>query len=55
MSSLKYYVFCTALVSLAAINGAFAQISTINSATYTPRQFNDIPAATLTVVSNYPT
>jgi hypothetical protein len=37
------------------VSGAFAQISTINSAVYTPRQFNDVPAATLTVVSNYPT
>ncbi len=54
MLSLKYYGFCTALVGFVASNGAFAQISTINSAAYTPRQFNDVPGATLTVVSNYP-
>jgi hypothetical protein len=47
--------FCVAaIIGLAAANGAFAQISSINSASFTPRQFNDIPAATLTVVSNYP-
>jgi hypothetical protein len=43
-----------ALVSLGLTMAASAQISSINSAVYTPRQFNDVPAATLTVVSNYP-
>ncbi len=38
-------------LALVAANGAFAQI---NSAAYHPREFNDIPGATLTVVSNYP-
>jgi hypothetical protein len=38
-------------LALLTANGAFAQI---NSATYHPREFNDIPGATLTVVSNYP-
>ncbi len=54
MFSIKHISCFTAIVGLAAVNGAVAQISTINSAAYTPRQFNDIPAATLTVVSNYP-
>ncbi len=51
----RHYVCLAALVGFSAANGAFAQISTINSAAYTPRQFNDVPNATLTVVSNYPT
>ncbi len=55
MSNLKRYTSCAAVIGLLGANAAFAQISTINSATYTPRQFNDVPAATLTVVSNYPT
>ncbi len=54
MSNTKHYACYAALVGFVAANGAFAQISTINSAAYTPRQFNDVPAATLTVVSNYP-
>jgi hypothetical protein len=49
---MRYTVY-SCILGLAA-NSALAQISTINSAVFTPRQFNDIPAATLTVVSNYP-
>jgi hypothetical protein len=49
----KRYTVYSCILGLAA-NSALAQISTINSAVFTPRQFNDIPAATLTVVSNYP-
>ena len=52
MKFLKYYASTAAIVGLGCT--AFGQISTINSAIYTPRQYNDIPAATLTVVSNYP-
>ena len=36
-----------------AAHAAYAQVSSINSAIYNPRQFNDIPGATLTIVSNY--
>ncbi len=54
MFSFKYLVRIAAIFGLVAVNGAVAQISTINSAVYTPRQFNDVPGATLTVVSNYP-
>ncbi len=54
MSSLKHTACIAGIVGLTAVNGVVAQISTINSAAYTPRQFNDVPGATLTVVSNYP-
>jgi hypothetical protein len=54
MSNFKRYAWCAAFVGLTAVNGAFAQVSTINSATYHPREFNDIPGSVLTVVSNYP-
>jgi hypothetical protein len=50
---LKRYTVYSCIVGLAA-NAALAQISTINSAVYKLREFNDIPPATLTVVSNYP-
>jgi len=53
MTLFQRSAYCAMFASLAA-TGAFAQISTINSAVYTPRQYNDVPAATLTVVSNYP-
>lgn len=42
------------ILSLGLSTAAYGQISTINSAVYTPRQYNDISGATLTVVSNYP-
>src|SRR6266403_1268578 len=54
MTLFQRSAYCALFASLAA-TGAFAQISTINSAAITPRQYNDVPAATLTVVSNYPT
>lgn len=53
MTLFQRTAYCAMFASF-MVSGAFAQISTINSAVYTPRQFNDIPAATLTVVSNYP-
>jgi hypothetical protein len=47
---------CNAIVfGLVAASGAYAQLSTINSANIHPREFNDVPGSTLTVVSNYPT
>src|SRR5205823_5027703 len=54
MLSRKRSALFAAGLGFAVANGAFGQISTINSAVYTPRQYNDVPAATLTVVSNYP-
>src|SRR6266853_2322929 len=55
--SMSMYQHCTrhiALVSLGFTMAASAQISTINTVVFTPRQYNDVPGATLTVVSNYP-
>src|SRR6266478_258560 len=53
MTSFQRSAYCAMFAAL-TVSGAYAQISTINSAVFTPRQFNDVPAATLTVVSNYP-
>jgi hypothetical protein len=55
MTSLQRYT-CIATLSgfcLAAANGAYAQVSWINSAAYYPREFNNIPGAPLTTISNY--
>src|SRR5436190_22899102 len=49
----KRFTVYSCILGMAA-NAALAQISSINSAIYTPRQYNDVPAATLTVVSNSP-
>src|SRR5437899_136763 len=56
MTLFQRNVSCSAFIALglAASLGANAQISTINSATYHPREYNDVPGSTLTVVSNYP-
>jgi hypothetical protein len=42
-------------LAFAAVNTTHAQITSINSAAIDPRVFDDVPAATLTIVSNYPT
>lgn len=39
---------------LAVANGAWAQISSINSVVITPRFFNNFPTATSNIVNNYP-
>jgi len=54
MTLFNRHAFCLTLIGLTAATGAYAQISTINSANYHPREFNDVPGSTLTVVSNYP-
>jgi len=56
MNSLPRYACNATLIGLCltAANIAFAQVSTINSANYHPREFNDVPGSTLTVVSNFP-
>ena len=41
-------------LSLAVVGGAYAQVGTIDSAIVSPRVYNDITNATLTVVTNYP-
>jgi hypothetical protein len=55
MNSLNrcFYVPLLTGVCLVATSGAFAQISSINSAVITPRVFNDYPGATGTYVNNY--
>jgi hypothetical protein len=42
------------LIALGFSMSLNAQISSINSANIHPREFNDVPGSTLTVVSNYP-
>jgi hypothetical protein len=54
MTFLQRSGYYATLIGLVAAKGAFAQISTINSANYHPREFNDVAGSTLTVVSNYP-
>lgn len=54
MSNLQRYTRCAILIGLAATSGAYAQISSINSAVITPRVFNDIPTATGNYINNYP-
>ncbi len=41
-------------LGLAVSTGAYAQVSTINSAVVVPRVFNDVPGATFTPVNAYP-
>lgn len=52
MLSLKQYTSCAALLALTT--GAYAQVSSINSANIQPRFFNDMPAATVNVNNSYP-
>jgi hypothetical protein len=52
MRLLRHCICCAALIGLA--NGAYAQVSTINSALITSRVFNDIPGATFTSINAYP-
>ena len=47
------YVSVLTGVCMAAASGAYAQISSINSAVITPRVFNDYPTATGTYINNY--
>jgi hypothetical protein len=57
MTLLQRYTCNVAVIGLclAAASGAYAQgVNTINSAVINPRVWGDIPLATLTVVSNYP-
>ena len=49
------YTLPSILLALALSTGAYAQVSSINSAAISPRVFNDVPGATLATVSNYPT
>jgi hypothetical protein len=50
----KRPAYAAGLVSLTVLSGAYAQISSINSAIVMPRLFNDIPGAIGTYVNSYP-
>jgi len=54
MTFVKRFTCCATLIGLVAGSGAYAQVSTINSAVVTPRFYNDIPGAIFTGVNNYP-
>jgi len=56
MNSFQCYTCKATIISLflAAANGAYAQISSINTAVVTPRVFNDYPGATGTYLNAYP-
>jgi hypothetical protein len=56
MKSLQPYACKVTLIGLclAAASGAYAQVSSINSAVITPRVIDDIPGATGTYVNKYP-
>src|SRR5262249_38398996 len=42
------------VLAFVVTNMASAQVTSINSAAVSPRVYNDVPSATLTVVTNYP-
>ena len=56
MNSLQRYTCKATIIGLclAFASGAYAQVSSINSAIIVPRVFNDIPLATFTPVNSYP-
>jgi len=51
---MKRLTSLTTFVGLLVASGAYAQVSTINSAAVTPRALNDVPTAPLTTVIDYP-
>jgi len=54
MKSQKRCTSYATLILLAAASGAYAQISTINSAFVTTHVFNDVPSALPTVINAFP-
>jgi hypothetical protein len=56
MKSSERYICKAAIIGLclAAASGAYAQVSSINSAIIIPRVFNDVPGATFTPANAYP-
>jgi hypothetical protein len=56
MNSLQHCTCKATLIGLclAFASGAYAQVSSINSAIITPRLFNDVPGATGTYLNSYP-
>ena len=55
MTFTQRWVGCAALVGLVAGSGAYAQVSSINSASVQTRVFNDVPGSTVAVINKYPT
>ena len=51
---MKRLIYFVTLLGLVAATGAYAQVSTINSANVTTRVYNDVPGATLTSFNSYP-
>jgi hypothetical protein len=55
-NSMAFLRRCASFAALMAVSGgAYAQVSSINSAFVNTRAFNDIPSATFSGVTNYPT
>lgn len=56
MTSLRRSAYCAAFTGLvlAAANGAYGQISSINSVNVSPRVYNDVSGAIYTGITNYP-
>jgi hypothetical protein len=50
---MKRLIYFVTLLGLVAATGAYAQVSTINSAVITSRVFNDIPGATFTSANGF--
>lgn len=53
MTLLQRCAFYGILIGLVVANGAYAQVNTINSAIINPREFNDVPGSSFSVVGNY--
>jgi hypothetical protein len=54
MLSFQHYKRCAAVIYLSLAGGAYAQVSSINSAIIQTHVFNDIPTATPSFINNYP-
>jgi hypothetical protein len=52
---MKRLFLSAVILGLATLGGAYANVTSINSAVVTPRVFNDITNATFTGINNYPT
>lgn len=54
MSLLHRWAGCVVLAGTVIVPGAFAQVSSINSAVIKPRVFNDVPGSTFSDANAYP-
>lgn len=55
MTLLQRFAYYGIYVGLAVANVAYAQVNTINSAVRSPREFNDVPGSSFSVIGNYST